>query len=452
MKTVKIIIIILLLAIFSFVALKEIEWSHKRGDIYPEYSTFRSDSHGTRAFYLMLSNLGFQVKRIEKELWEEKKCSLVFIIEPKTPLLKSWSNSSCSSCDFPVSDEESSCDEKKEDASSDTDSKEKTEDTDLEKQNKIRQEIYERLYNKHKQKYIRYLENGNTVVFLTDNTFEEFLNIFDIKLVEEKTIKEKKSAKEDKNKEEEDKPLIEAQENILTKNTSKISHHSHTSIESDKKGSFTELYLNDCLPIAVHKNVGKGHLIVISAPSIILNSHILENDNLRFLLNIIESYGKKGIIGFDEYHNGFELHEDFTNLMMKYDMELFIIHVFLFFIIFIWYSSSRFGNPKKTEETLRLHYDELLSATAHIYKRNTPRANAALVFAKYTLEELETKGKNTPNTKESLLKIFPYWMKDHLSLSALKCFEIKLNKKLSRLEFKSIIKKIDTFRKENING
>ncbi|MBN1521004.1 MAG: hypothetical protein JW928_00610 [Candidatus Aureabacteria bacterium] len=428
MKATKLIIIFTVLAIFVVIASREIEWSHKRGEIYPAFSTYRSDAEGTRAFFLLLKELDCQVLRIEEDLWTKKECELVFIINPSYPLAPFLWQAGCE-------DDSCSCDggqhEDKEEA------KEPSEGNKEKETKEKKKAFLESLRSKSRQKFINYISKGRTVVFFTERKHVNFLKAFGIKI-----------SSFDKDEVCVASPVPHA----LTKDVHETTFQSQNFIEVENKYSSSSFFLCNNKPCGIAQKIGEGNLIVLLAPEIISNGKITKKDNLRLLLNIVEEFGINKTIGFDEYHHGFTSSKNFTHLFVKYGMELIILHIFLLFLLFIWRAFPRFGTLKSTGKKIQPQYAELLSATANIYRKNTNRANAALVFAKYSLEELEEKGQRGMELREKLMKVLPEWMKGYLSLSPIECFEAETDKKLSWLEFMSVVKKINKIRKEYFYG
>ena len=148
-KALKITIIISLAAVFIFIASREIEWMHKRGESYPEYSSYRSDSMGTRVFYLLLKELGFRSQRIEDELWLKTGCDLIFIINPGFSMAGYF--------DMPHKMEENEEEPQHAGAPETEDKKEK-------KQKERRKKILTTIRNKDVQRTVRFLAEGRTIV------------------------------------------------------------------------------------------------------------------------------------------------------------------------------------------------------------------------------------------------------------------------------------------------
>ena len=424
-KALKIIIIISLAAVFIFIASREIEWMHKRGESYPEFSSYRSDSMGTRVFYLLLKELGFRSQRIEDELWLETECDLIFIINPGFSMAGFF--------DMPYKTEEAEEDEENPQHAGAPEPEDKKE----KKQKERREKILTTIRSKDVQRTVRFLAEGRTIVFLTEHPSSRFLKTFGITL-----------SSTEKDQTADILPAAHALTEDVTHISGKIEHF----LEAGSEESFSPLFTANDELCGMIQTVGQGRLIVLTTPELISNDQLLQKDNLRFLLNIIEQYGGNGTIGFDEYHHGFMTSRNFTHLILKYGMELIVAHFFLLLLIFLWRSISPFGQRTARRRRLKPQYAELLSATANIYKKNTTRTNAALVFVKYILEDLEGRGQKGLMIRDDIMRILPAWIKEHLEFSPIECFEVKIEKKLSRLEWLHLIKKIHRIRKEHTHG
>jgi hypothetical protein len=113
---------------------------------------------------------------------------------------------------------------------------------------------------------------------------------------------------------------------------------------------------------------GAGEIVYLSDPYIVSNTGINLVDNSQLAINILGS--PKGVIAFDEYHQGFGTN---NNRLLQYFAGTPVIAIFVQLAIlagFVFYSQSRrFGRPVPEPEPDRLSKLEYVSAMAELQER-----------------------------------------------------------------------------------
>lgn len=113
---------------------------------------------------------------------------------------------------------------------------------------------------------------------------------------------------------------------------------------------------------------GAGQIIYLSDPYVITNAGIKLVDNAQLATNIIDA--RKGIVAFDEYHQGFGRND---NRLFEYFSGTPVIPIFLQIILLVallFYSQSRrFARALPANEPDRLSKLEYVSAMAQIQER-----------------------------------------------------------------------------------
>ncbi|MDN3016252.1 DUF4350 domain-containing protein [Paenibacillus sp. BSR1-1] len=192
------------------------------------------------------------------------------------------------------------------------------------------------------QKYVSFIENGNTILLLKDDP----KGMFDVK-----TVSTKDTASN----------TIFDSENRVVKSLVKSSHRLRTS-DQDK------ILLYDHLgPIALKRTLGKGQLIVGVTPEWMTNQNILKLDNLSQILLLINE-GNSNAILLDEYIHGQWNDTGFLSAFPKWLLLIFLQGA-LVIILWLWLKGKRFGPIFMTrEETVRFSDEGIRALTAWYLK------------------------------------------------------------------------------------
>ncbi len=205
------------------------------------------------------------------------------------------------------------------------------------------------------QKYVSFMEEGNTILLLKDNPKGMF------------TVKTESTKKNiSTNIYDQDlkavKSLVKSRYRILSTNQDQI------------------LLYDNLGAIALKRPFGKGQLIVSVTPEWLTNGQILKLDNLPLVLNFIKE-GNTNKLLFDEYIHG----EQSTSLLVVYPkwFLLLLLQGILLTMFWLWYKGKRFGPiylPR--EESVRFS-DEGIQAIAAWYLRGKRYHDSLLIQADY---------------------------------------------------------------------
>lgn len=127
-------------------------------------------------------------------------------------------------------------------------------------------------------------------------------------------------------------------------------------------------FANDEKALLVSSPFGAGEIVFLSDPYFVANGGIRLADNVQMAVNVVAS--KAGVIAFDEYHHGFGNDE---NLLLAYLSGTPAVSIFLQLALifsFIFFSQSRrFARALPLSEPNRLSKLEYVSAMAQLQRR-----------------------------------------------------------------------------------
>ena len=113
---------------------------------------------------------------------------------------------------------------------------------------------------------------------------------------------------------------------------------------------------------------GRGRIIVLSDPFIIANNGISRADNLRLALNVVA--GTRGLIAFDEYHQG---HAATHNALLQYFAGTPVLAMFaqalLVVLAVVWTNGRRFARPLPVARVDRRSSLEFVASMAELQQR-----------------------------------------------------------------------------------
>ena len=101
--------------------------------------------------------------------------------------------------------------------------------------------------------------------------------------------------------------------------------------------SWHTLYTVKQKPVMVEKSLGRGSIVLMTDSYIFSNEALLRDRQLSLLSALFQ--GRKEII-FDEYHLGVISQHGIIDLMVKYRLHFFLFVLFLIFILLVWKNSS----------------------------------------------------------------------------------------------------------------
>ncbi len=125
-----------------------------------------------------------------------------------------------------------------------------------------------------------------------------------------------------------------------------ISWHSIMSY-NDLSPEWQVIYQVNGKPVIIERSVSAGSVVFCSDSYFASNEALLNERSPRFLSWIAGSSNK---IIFDESHFGIQKNPGIANLIRKYDLHGFTIALIVFAILFIWKNASYFVPPPETKE------------------------------------------------------------------------------------------------------
>jgi len=344
-KNIILIIVIALLFVIGLIHLFLLRF--RTGEVYPPYSSLRSDPLGTRAYFESLSELGdISMERNYRSMSKisSGKHMTFFYIGSDIPQTERIARDDLSPFNriagtggrlvitfLPVTKEpfswriegKSKTEKKKADKN-----KKKTDDADNEKR---------RLEQKHRKSKDDKSEGkdkpepcdpcGKDVGYIS------FQNAWGINFGFAEDFKKIKTAE-----------LVSSEyEEILPKS---ISWHSIMYFKGIGE-TWRILYSCNDRPVIIERKLGSGTLI-LSSDSYFLSNEALRNERMPELLAWL--FGPNSIGVFDEFHFGIQETQNVAGLIRKYDFHWFFLGIILIAGLFVWKNALHFVPPYRDEE------------------------------------------------------------------------------------------------------
>jgi len=164
-----------------------------------------------------------------------------------------------------------------------------------------------------------------------------------------------------------------------------------TFLDDVKKVSFPDRYRFERMPdnaiiLFSDKNPaflvlqrGKGLIFTAPTSKIIENKHLIEAENARFFVRLIESQlyktnGKSGSVYFDELHQGFQSERSFWDVIGK-PGQFALLQLGLLFVLIFYTAGKRFGVARPSVGPSRVSL-EYVTSIASLYRRAGARDTA----------------------------------------------------------------------------
>jgi hypothetical protein len=350
-------LLLLMLAIGSlsiFLITKLFILRFNRGDIYPPYSSLRTDPRGTKILYESLSNYG-NVSRNFKEietLQTPSSCNLFVLGFPSSYLdimfsqselidMEGMLNSGCRLV-MTLAPEakklEKEKDEEEEDSSSE---KKKKKD---EKKTEAKKEVEKKKNKEHK------------VPQLISQKWNFSWDFKDLpKDADDKTTPVKVTRTAD------DTHLPDS-----------ISWYSGTYFK-DLGPEWKVLYSRDSYPVLIERSRGKGSIIIASDTYFLSNEAMFLERHPELLSYLV---GEKSNIIFDEMHFGMSENPGVASLLRRYGLETLVFGMILLMALFVWKNSSSLIPRHPYEEKSERIYTNAdhESGFINLLKQNIPPA------------------------------------------------------------------------------
>ena len=114
---------------------------------------------------------------------------------------------------------------------------------------------------------------------------------------------------------------------------------------------------------------GAGRIVVLSDPYIVTNSGIKLNDNLQLAINTLAA--GKGLIAFDEYHQGRGITQNaFASYFAGTPVLALAAQIVLVILLILWTNARRFGRPLPLPHVDRRSSLEFVASMAELQERS----------------------------------------------------------------------------------
>jgi len=115
--------------------------------------------------------------------------------------------------------------------------------------------------------------------------------------------------------------------------------------------SWHTLYTFNGKPVMIEKALGRGSIVLMTDSFYFSNEALLKDRQLSFLNALFQ--GRKEIV-FDEYHLGVVSQHGIIDLMVKYRLQFFLWTLFCIFLLLIWKNSSLSSRGVKNNAAVQL--------------------------------------------------------------------------------------------------
>lgn len=280
--------------------------------------------------------------------------------------------------------------------------------------------------------YIEFMEEGNTILLLKNNP----RGFFDIQINHIGNL------------------TIESTE--INYNGKHYESEIMSNIRIDSKDSDTILLSDNFGDVAIKRNYGAGSLILSVTPTWMMNEHILKNDHLPLLLNLLQENGfNYSRILIDEFYHGGS-----PSSALDVYQNWFLILLFqgaLVTLLTLWMQGKRFGPIREAREEFVRYSDESIRALAAWQLRGKTYNESLHTQADYLKYLLQEKWGIPYNRSwiDSITILTSRWKnKDSSQIVNFiyKLDEILKNERITKQEFLYWSKELDTLRKEVEEG
>jgi uncharacterized protein DUF4350 len=121
--------------------------------------------------------------------------------------------------------------------------------------------------------------------------------------------------------------------------------------------------------LLVDYTYGSGRIVVLSDPYIVTNSGIKLNDNLQLAINTLVT--SRGVIAFDEYHQGRGVTQNaFAHYFRGTPVLALAAQIVLVILLILWTNARRFGRPLPLPHVDRRSSLEFVASMAELQERS----------------------------------------------------------------------------------
>ena len=150
-----------------------------------------------------------------------------------------------------------------------------------------------------------------------------------------------------------------------------ISSHTPLYFQLVSKG-WTTVYRRGERPVIVERKLGRGSVVLSAESYFLSNQAMLQERHPELLAWLV---GERASVIFDEYHHGIASQAGVMYLARKYDLEWFLILLAFVALLFIWKNAVSFVPPEKETFESMQSGRESVAALTNLLRRNIPESH-----------------------------------------------------------------------------
>ncbi|PZR07890.1 MAG: hypothetical protein DI536_26380 [Archangium gephyra] len=333
----------------------------RRGGFADQLSTFKSEPDGARALYLLLSETGVPVTRMQQDLQIIPPNRSLVMLGTRFERELGFDKIAIDGSDGGVDDER--------DAEAD--------DAEF-KQRGLNALRSPAITEKESDKLLEHIRNGATLVYVP-------ASYRDPKLLEDLDVKSSRTSTTL-----DVRTLVPGQPSRYTQGVQRVVVKVRAFLELPPGA--VPLLVDEKLeePVAALLPYGQGRIIIIGAPELAMNRNIATADNAVFWHSLISTVASNGPVAFDEYHHGFTGERSMGEFAARYGLQYAVGQVILGLALWAM-ALRRFGRPKVPKEELRVGSTDALFATSRLYREGKHHAHAAQSIVRQLAAEFAAK-------------------------------------------------------------
>lgn len=336
----------------------------ERGSFADKLSTYRSEKDGSRALYLLATEGGLKVGRLQKSL---------DILEDGTQVVLLGTEFSEHASQVPGHRFRFVPDAGVDDDAPNPFRDDLPEDERLHSgMNALRAQPVE---PEERERLMKHVKRGHTLVYVPwGHQSNPLLKSLDVRLFRAE-------------KELEIRTLVPAQPTPYTLGVERIEARVQSFL--DLPGEAVPLLVDDRLGQVVAAVVpfGQGRVVVLGAPELAMNGALERADNAQFWLSALRATQANGTVSFDEFHHGFSSERSIAEFAARYGLHFAVLQ--LVAGLALWAASlRRFGRPRPPEEDRRVGATDALYASSRLYREGKHHNYAASLVSRGLAQDL----------------------------------------------------------------
>jgi hypothetical protein len=323
----------------------------RRGGFADQLSTFKSEPDGARALYLLLSESGVPVARLQRDLTLIPPGQNLFLLGTRFADEQGGERPAFDGSDAGVDPDEAA------------------DDAEF-KRRGFNAVAAPRVSHEETDKLLAHVSSGATLVFVPTSAR-------DAKLLDELGVTlERTDASLGV------RTLIPAQPTRYVQGVERVVTKVRAFLELP--AGAVPLLIDDTFekPVAAVVPFGQGRVVLVSAPELAMNRALAVADNAQLWLALTGAVAASGPVAFDEYHHGFSGERSVGEFAARYGLQYAVGQLLLGIVLWAL-ALKRFGRPLPPEEELRVGGTDALFATSRLYREGKHHAHAASSIVKH---------------------------------------------------------------------